>query len=86
VLPGNGPQHKGSYSASRGLSKPQGPTATLKAVNMGERTEPREGQVWPKRRPGSGEQDKIAAVGAGGGVLFSATLTRFPTVTTNPHQ
>jgi hypothetical protein len=49
---------------------PKAPLPPSKAVNMGERTEPRERQVRPKRRARPNGQVKIVAVRAGGGVLM----------------
>jgi len=74
--------NRGCYSATCGLPKPQAPTATIEAVNMGKRICRMETAVWPKRRARPNGQVKIAAVRAGGGVSSPATVTRFLTVTT----
>ena len=62
--PGNGPRSKGSYSATCGLSKPEGPAVTIKTANMGERAEPMEGQAWLKRR-GSSEWARSRSLKSG---------------------
>lgn len=47
---------------------------------MGERTEPRERQVWPNAGARPNWQSNMAAVRAGDGVLSPVAVTRFLTV------